>query len=136
MASLGTQKNWPLFESGCYPGADREKLLYTFAGWGLGRSLLTGGRCSEVAVNTGLTVLKKIQIIIVLQDLLSIFNTKSFCGQYKTGTGFSFADWSFFDGTTLSNCKQKNCQDGTGVTSDIVLVLLPMIIVNKSCLQE
>jgi hypothetical protein len=55
-ASLGTQKNWPLFESGLYPGADREKLLYTLAGWGLGRSLLTGGRCSEVAVNTGLTV--------------------------------------------------------------------------------
>jgi hypothetical protein len=55
-ASLGTQKNWPLFESGRYPGADREKLLYTLAGWGLGRSLLTGGRCSEVAVNTGLTV--------------------------------------------------------------------------------
>ena len=47
-------KNWPLYESGRYPGADREKLLYTLAGWGLGRSLLTGGRCSEV--NTGLTV--------------------------------------------------------------------------------
>jgi hypothetical protein len=55
-ASLGTQKNWPLFKSGRYPGADHEKLLYTLAGWGLGRSLLTGGRCSEVAVNTGLTV--------------------------------------------------------------------------------
>jgi hypothetical protein len=55
-ASLGTQKNWPLFKGGRYPGADREKLLYTLSGWGLGRSLLTGGRCSEVAVNTGLTV--------------------------------------------------------------------------------
>jgi hypothetical protein len=55
-ASLGTQKNCPLFESGRYPGADHEKLLFTLAGWGLGRSLLTGGRCSEVAVNTGLTV--------------------------------------------------------------------------------
>ncbi len=49
-------KNCPLFESGRYTGADHEKLLYTWAGWGLGRSLLTGGRCSEVAVNTGLTV--------------------------------------------------------------------------------
>ncbi len=25
-------------------------------GWDFGRSLLTGGRCSEVALNTGLTV--------------------------------------------------------------------------------
>jgi hypothetical protein len=31
-ASLGTQKNWPLFKSGRYPGADREKLLYTLSG--------------------------------------------------------------------------------------------------------
>ena len=55
-ASLGTQKYWPLFESGRYPRADHEKLLYTLAGWGLGRLLLTGGRCSEVAINTGLNV--------------------------------------------------------------------------------
>ncbi len=60
-ASLGTQKNCPLFESGHYPGADREKLLYTWAGWGLGRSLLTGGRCLEVAVKTGLTVNVKLR---------------------------------------------------------------------------
>jgi hypothetical protein len=58
-ASLGTQKNWPLFENGHYPGADCEKLLYTLVGWGSGRSLLTGDRCLEVAVNTGLTVLIK-----------------------------------------------------------------------------
>ncbi len=62
-ASLGAQKNWPLFKSGRYPGTDREKLLYTLAGWGLGRSLLTGGRCSEVAVNTGLTVIASLTSI-------------------------------------------------------------------------
>ncbi len=48
-----SKKNWPLFESGHYTGADHEKLLYTLAGWGLGRLLVTGGRCSEVAVYTG-----------------------------------------------------------------------------------
>ena len=46
-------QKWPFLE--VHP----EKLLYTLAGWGLGRSLLTGGHCSAVAVHTGLTIVLK-----------------------------------------------------------------------------
>jgi hypothetical protein len=41
----------PLFKSGCYSEVDCVLCL------GLGWLFLTGGRCSEVAINTGLTVL-------------------------------------------------------------------------------
>jgi hypothetical protein len=34
-------------------------MKYTLADWGSDQSLLTGGRCFEVAINTGLTVIAK-----------------------------------------------------------------------------
>jgi hypothetical protein len=73
-ASLGTQKNWPLFKSGRYPGADREKLTYALAGCGLGGSLLTVGLCLEVAVNTGLTVCFSVSLFLSPSLLLSFFS--------------------------------------------------------------
>jgi hypothetical protein len=52
---------FPLFVNsstgGHYSEVDCENLVHILAGWGLGSSLLTGGVFSEVAVNTGLTVI-------------------------------------------------------------------------------
>jgi hypothetical protein len=56
-----------LFLSGRYSEVDCEKLLYTLTGWELDGSLLTGGRCSEVAVNTGLTVLFLFNFFAIIQ---------------------------------------------------------------------
>jgi hypothetical protein len=56
MATLGTPKKWPLFRGGRYSEVSPIKLVLFWEVWGSGRLLLTGGRCLEVAVNTGLTV--------------------------------------------------------------------------------
>jgi hypothetical protein len=55
-ATLGTPKKRPLFRGGRYTEFSRIKLQLVWDVWGSGWPLLTGGRCSEVAVNTGLTV--------------------------------------------------------------------------------
>jgi hypothetical protein len=55
-AILGTPKKWPLLSCGCYSKVPPIKLVLILDVWGSGWSLLTGGRCSEVVVNTGLTV--------------------------------------------------------------------------------
>jgi hypothetical protein len=51
MANLGTPKKRPLFRGGRYSEVPPIQLDV----WGSG--LLTGGRCSEVVINTGLTVI-------------------------------------------------------------------------------
>jgi hypothetical protein len=33
------------------------------------------------------------------------------CGIYKSGSGFSFDDWKFYDNTVLTNCRAKDCND-------------------------
>jgi hypothetical protein len=55
-ATLGTPKKRPLFRGGRYSEFSPIKLQLVWDVWGSGWPLLTGGRCSEVAVNTGLTV--------------------------------------------------------------------------------
>ncbi len=55
-ATLGTPKKRPLFRGGHYSKVSPIKLQLVWDVWGSGWSLLTGGCCSEVAVNTGLTV--------------------------------------------------------------------------------
>ncbi len=55
-ATLGTPKKRPLFRCGHYSKVSPIKLQLVWDVWGSGWPLLTGGRCSEVAVNTGLTV--------------------------------------------------------------------------------
>ncbi len=57
MATLGTPKKRPLFRGGRYLEFSPIKLQLIWDVWGSGWPLLTGGRCSEVAVNTGLTEL-------------------------------------------------------------------------------
>jgi hypothetical protein len=56
MATVGTLKKRPLFRGGRYSEVPPIKLLLIRDVWGSGWPLLTGGRCSEVVVNTGLTV--------------------------------------------------------------------------------
>jgi hypothetical protein len=55
-ATLGTPKKRPLFRGGRYSEFSPIKLQLVCDVWGSGWPLLTGGRCSEVAVNTGLTI--------------------------------------------------------------------------------
>jgi hypothetical protein len=45
-------------QGGRYLEGDPQKSVLVMIGWDFGWSLMTGGRCSEVAVNTGLTVVK------------------------------------------------------------------------------
>ncbi len=59
-ATLGTPKKWPLYRVGRSLQVFQSKLVLKVAWPGLGWPLLTGGRYSEVAVNTGLTVHQKI----------------------------------------------------------------------------
>jgi len=56
-ATLGTPKKRPLFRGGRYLEGPPIKLVWIWDVWGSGWPLLTGGRYSEVAVSTGLTVL-------------------------------------------------------------------------------
>jgi hypothetical protein len=56
MATFGTPKKWLLFRGGRYSEVPPIKLILIWDVWGSGWSLLTGGLCSEVVVNTGLTV--------------------------------------------------------------------------------
>jgi hypothetical protein len=58
-ATLGTPKKWPLYRVGWSLQVFQSKLLLKVAWPDLGWPLLTGGRYSEVAVNTGLTVFVK-----------------------------------------------------------------------------
>ncbi len=55
-ATLGTPKKWPLYRVGRSLQVFQSKLVLKVALRDLGWPLLTGGRYSEVAVNTGLTV--------------------------------------------------------------------------------
>jgi hypothetical protein len=52
-----TAKKWPLYRGGCSVEGFQSKLVSKLAWPDFVRPLLTGGRYSEVAVNTGLTVL-------------------------------------------------------------------------------
>jgi hypothetical protein len=56
-ATLGTPKKQPLFRGGRYSEVPPIKLVLIWEVLGSGLPLLTGGRCSEVVVKTGLTVL-------------------------------------------------------------------------------
>ncbi len=64
---------------------------------------------------------------IPFQDLLNNFNTTVFSGLWKSGTGFSYTDWTFYDdSTTLSTCKVKNCEDsgnGNGAGVNFINIL-------------
>jgi hypothetical protein len=53
-------KKW-LFKKGLLLTGFCYKLLSILENWGSGWPLLIGGHCSEVVVNTGLTVLKLLQ---------------------------------------------------------------------------
>ncbi len=55
-ATLGTPKKRPLYRGGRYSEVPPIKLVLIWYVWGSDWPLLTGGRCSEVVVNTGLTV--------------------------------------------------------------------------------
>jgi hypothetical protein len=55
-ATLGTPKKWQLYRVGRSLQVFQSKLVLKVAWPDLGWPLLTGGRYSEVAVNTGLTV--------------------------------------------------------------------------------
>jgi hypothetical protein len=55
-ANLGTQKKWPLYRGGCSVEGFQSKLVSKLAWPEFAWPLLTGGRYSDVAVNTGLTV--------------------------------------------------------------------------------
>jgi hypothetical protein len=56
-ATLGTPQKWPLYISGRSVKVVQSKLVSKLAWPDLAWPLLTGGCCSEVVVNTGLTVL-------------------------------------------------------------------------------
>jgi hypothetical protein len=58
-ATLGTAKKWPLYRGGRSVEGFQSKLVSKLAWPDFVRPLLTGGRYSEVAVNTGLTDIKK-----------------------------------------------------------------------------
>ena len=53
--TLKTQKEWPLFKGDCFSEVFPQKLISILESWGSGWSLYTGGHCSELVVNTGLT---------------------------------------------------------------------------------
>jgi hypothetical protein len=53
---LGPPKNGRCLKGGHYSEAPPIKLVLNWDAWESGWSLLTGSRCSEVVVNTGLTV--------------------------------------------------------------------------------
>ena len=55
-ATLGTPKKRLLFRGGRYSEVPPIKLVLIWDVWGSDWPLLTGGRCLEVVVNTGLTV--------------------------------------------------------------------------------
>ncbi len=69
--TLGTPKKWPLCRGGRYSEFPPIKLVLTLDVWGSGWSLLTVGRCSEVANNTGVPVVMKILVNFVKFDKLS-----------------------------------------------------------------
>jgi hypothetical protein len=56
MATLGTQKKWPLYRGGRSVEGFQSKLVSRLACPDFVRPLLTGGHYSEVVINTGLTV--------------------------------------------------------------------------------
>jgi hypothetical protein len=58
-ATLGTAKKWRLYRDGRSVEGFQSKLVSKLAWPDFVRPLLTGGRYSEVAVNTGLTVFVK-----------------------------------------------------------------------------
>jgi hypothetical protein len=60
MATLGTPKKWLLYIGGCSVKVFHSKLVSKLAWSDLVWPLLTGGHCSEVATNTGLTVLSNV----------------------------------------------------------------------------
>ncbi len=55
-ATLGTPKKWPLYRGGRSVEGFQSKLVSKLAWPHFVRPLLTGGRLSEVAITTGLTV--------------------------------------------------------------------------------
>ncbi len=61
MATLGTCKKWPFYRGALIKV--RLKLAVTELNW----PLLTGGRCSEVAVSSGLNVLSAFPSSVVLK---------------------------------------------------------------------
>ncbi len=69
-ATLGTPKQWPLYISGRSLKGFQSKLLLNLIWPALGWPLLAGGHCSEVAINTGLTVFR-LQYFILQQKQLS-----------------------------------------------------------------
>jgi hypothetical protein len=54
-ATLGTAKKWPLYRGGRSVDGFQSKLVSKLAWLDFVRPLLTGGRYSELVVNTGLT---------------------------------------------------------------------------------
>jgi hypothetical protein len=61
-ATLGTPKKWPLYIGGCSVESFQSKLVSKLAWPDFVQPLLTGGHYSEVAINKGLSVIKKIKI--------------------------------------------------------------------------
>ena len=59
------QKAAVVYRGGRYSEVSPIKLQLVWDVWGSGWPLLTGGRCSEVAVNTGLTVPGRLLYIIL-----------------------------------------------------------------------
>jgi hypothetical protein len=62
-ATLGTPKKWPLYTGDRSVEVFQWKLLCNLVKQALGRPLLTGGRYSEVVVNTGLTVYSDVKLL-------------------------------------------------------------------------
>jgi hypothetical protein len=80
-----TPKKRPLFRGGRYSKVSRLKLQLVWDVWGSGWPLLTGGRCSEVAVNTGLTVLSRMNNSVRISFNIFDLQAKQ---QKKTRFGF------------------------------------------------
>jgi hypothetical protein len=80
-AILGTSKKWPLFK--------RQSLVAGCLGsdW----VLLTGGSCSEVVVNTGLTVLTYIVVIVLILVVVISNNTNK--GILREGKSLQATGW-------------------------------------------
>jgi hypothetical protein len=67
-ATLAIPKKRPLFRGGRYSEVSPIKLQLVLDVWVSGWPLLTGGRCSEVAFNTGLTYCYHLVIVINLSQ--------------------------------------------------------------------
>ncbi len=72
MATLGTPKKRPLYRGGRSLEGFQLKLVLELVWLGLVWPLLTGGRYSEVAISTGLTVPKLTLLNLNYQTLLSL----------------------------------------------------------------